>query len=198
MPKKILLQRKMFILILVLTLFFCDAQSNLKEPQNNFNALFHLLDKNYASFKEKDIDWLLKCEEFRKRVSPNTSGSELFKIMIEMLKPLKDAHVTIRAREIDRFFSASRESQIINELRSIPKEKRIQSFKKMTENTLTQNGFEPIIEIGPRFRNEKLFGYTKSSTIGYLRFFRCFSSSLTMNGFSLNKQLSKIFDSFRI
>ena len=64
------------------------------------------------------------------------------------------------------------------------------------ETTLYRNGFDSIKQIGPKFRGKRLFTYTKNETIGYLRFFRSFSTFLKMDGFSLNSQLNKMFDEF--
>ena len=182
--------------------FSCMAQekgntSVKKEPLKNINALCELFKLNYASFEEKKINWKSICQESQKRVSSNTSDKELFEIMTEMLKPLNDGHVTLKAKEINSSFSASRESRIMTELKTIPKTKRKELFKKTINNTLKQNGFEPITEIGPKFRGEKLFEYTRNKKIGYLRFYRSFSKLLVMNGPSLNKQLEKIFDNFK-
>jgi len=152
---------------------------------------------NYASFEEKNINWQSICQKSRDRVSPNTSDKELFQIMTEMLKPLNDAHITLKAKKVDASFSAAREFRIMTELQTIPKAKRKELFKKSINNTLTKNGFESITEIGPKFRGEKLFEYTHNEKIGYLRFYRSFSTLLFKNGLSLNNQLDKIFDNFK-
>jgi C-terminal processing protease CtpA/Prc len=189
--------RKGITLIFGLVIVTCNAQSNSNQPVKNFDALCELFELNYASFEEKKIDWKARCTQFRKRVSANTTDPELFHIMAQMLKPLNDAHVTLKAKALDSTFSAVRETRIMNEISTIPRGKRKQEIKKMTERTLTLNGFEPLVEIGPKFRGEKLFGYTKSKTVGYLRFFRSFSTYAIMNGLSLDSQLKKIFDSFK-
>lgn len=172
------------------------AQTESNNPQKNFDALCDLFDKGYASFEEKGIDWESRCQKFREKISANTSDPELFQIMSELLKPLNDAHVKLKANKLDSSFSASRESRIMNEFRSIPREERKVLFRAMTENTLDKNDFEPIKELGPKFRDEKLFSYTKSANVGYLRFFRSFSKILLMNGPSVDKHLTRIFNSF--
>ena len=195
--------KKLICLLITANIFSitCTAQkskydSTTNEPLENIDALCKLFEENYASFKEKNIDWQSICQKSRKRVSSNTSDDELFEIMTEMLKPLNDGHVTLKAKEINASFSASRESRIMTELKTIPKAERKELFKKSIDKTLEQNGFEPITEIGPKFRGEKLFGYTRNQTIGYLRFYRSFSKLLVMNGPSLNNQLDKIFNDF--
>ncbi len=182
--------------------FSCKAQENentsvKNQPLENIISLCELFKMNYASFEEKNINWDSICQESKKRVSSNTSDKELFQIMSEMLKPLNDAHVSLKAKDINTSFSATRESRIMAEFQNIPKTKRKELFKKSINNTLKQNGFELLTEIGPKFRGEKLFEYTHNEKIGYLRFYRSFSKLLVMNGFSLNNQLKKIFNSFK-
>ena len=189
--------KKILVIIFGLGFITCHAQSDSNKPLKNFDALCDLFDKNYASFEEKNIDWPSRCEQFRQRVSSNTSDAELFQIMAEMLKPLNDAHVSLKAKKLDSTFTATKESRIINELQSIPPKKRKPEVKKMTALTLTRNGFAPLKETGPKFRGEKLFSYTQSKRVGYLRFYRSFSTLPIMNGLSLNNQLKKIFDSFK-
>ena len=196
--------KQIICLIFIANIFFisCKAQENrntttTNQPLKNIDALCELFKMNYASFEEKNINWQSICRKARERVSPNTSDKELFKIMTEMLKPLNDAHVTLKAEKINASFSASRESRIMTELQSIPKTERKELFKKSINNTLTQNKFESVTQIGPKFRGEKLFEYTRNEKIGYLRFYRSFSTLLFMNGLSLNTQLDKIFDNFK-
>jgi hypothetical protein len=172
------------------------AQTNSNEPLKNFDVLCEIFDKGYASFEEKGIDWKSRCKEYRLRVSANSSDPELFYIMTELLKPLNDAHVKLKAKKLDSSFSATRESRIMKEFQSILREERKPMLSAMTENTLTKNDFEPIKELGPKFRDKKLFSYTKSANIGYLRFFRSFGKILLMNGPSVNKHLTSIFNSF--
>lgn len=177
-----------------LTLAYAQTGSN--KPLKNFDVLCELFDNNYASFEEKGIDWKSRCNQFRSQVSANTSDSELFQIMTKLLKPLNDAHVVLKAKNIDSSFSATRESRIMKEFKGTPRKERKPQFRAMTENTLTVNGFEPIVELGPEYRGEKLFSYTKNSEIGYLRFFRSFSKLAVMNPPSVNKYLTTIFNSF--
>lgn len=189
--------RKLVLFVFGFILFSSNAQNSSNKPLKNFDTLCELFDKNYASFEEKNIDWQERCGLFRKKVSSSTSDADLFYIMAQLLKPLNDAHVTLKAKKIDSSFSASRESRILNELRPIPLKNLGREFKKMTEYTLTQNGFAPMTEIGPKFRGKKLFGYTKNKTVGYLRFYRSFSYLVMMNGVFLDKQLNTIFNSFK-
>jgi len=164
------------------------AQSKVQETFDHFCELF---EQNYASFEEKGIDWTKQCNEAKKELTEDSSEDDLFTLITGLLKPLNDAHVTLRAKSLEAGFSASRPSRIIEEIKSIPGPERRPRFKAMTEKTLAAHGFGPIKEIGPKHKGEKLFSYCKNENIGYLRFTRSFS-----NGGGLGKQLDEIFESF--
>ncbi len=174
------------------------ASGSLKaqsEALKTFDAFWELFNEQYASFEEKGIDWDAK-QVFRNRITANTSDEELFDILAEMIKPLNDAHTTLKADEINKRMSASRPSRIMQELSSLPGKDRRPLFSKMTEQTLIRSGFDSIRELGPTFRGEKLFSYSRSENIGYLRFFRSFSTPTKMVGVSLDSQLDQIFEYF--
>lgn len=183
--------------IAFLFFYFPSMGQNSKNPIINFDALCELFELNYASFEEKKIDWSILCECHKKKINSKTSDVELFHLMTELLKPLNDAHVNLTANNIDSSFSASRDSKIRKELSSLPKGTRKSSVRKMTEHTLESNGFKSISSIGPKFRGEKLFEFTNNGNVGYVRFFRSFSTLPWMVGPSLNGQLNQIFDAFQ-
>ncbi|MFK7952169.1 MAG: S41 family peptidase, partial [Ekhidna sp.] len=182
--------------LLCLILLSTGGFGQINKPIENFEAFWNLFNDSYASFEEKKINWSQMRNEFSSKVTVETTDLELFQIFTEMVKPLNDAHITIRAKDLDTAFSASRKSRIRDELSSIPNKDLGTEFRNMTETTLYRNGFDSIKQIGPKFRDKKLFTYTTNSKGGYLRFFRSFSTFLKMDGFSLNSQLNKIFNEF--
>jgi hypothetical protein len=179
------------ILLFNLNIF---GQNKLSKPERNFEYLWNLFNEKYASFEEKNIDWNVKYKTYRTEVTSKTTDLELFNVFKNMLRPLNDGHVSLKANSIDAKFSARKSSKILQELKSIKNKREV--IHKMTNNTLSKLGFAPVIEIGPKFRGNKLFGYTNNSSVGYLRFHRCFSKYALMNGPFLNRQLEKIFKSF--
>ena len=185
------------LIILSILLFNLNifGQNKLSKPENNFEYLWNLFDEKYASFEEKNIDWSLSYKTYRSEVTSKTTDFELFNIFKDMLKPLNDSHVTLKANSINTKFSARKSSKILDELKPI-KNKR-EAMHKMTENTLGKLGFAAVKELGPTFRGNKLFGYTNNSNLGYLRFHRCFSKYAMMNGPFLDSQLETIFKSFK-
>jgi len=170
------------------------AQKN--DPRHNLTVFCEILDKNYASFREKNVDWQQQCKIYQSKVSATTPDSVLFQYMREMLTPLNDAHVSLKSKSLGKSFSATRHSTSVEEFDAVPKKERKPLFKKMTATTLEANGFDKLRHLGPAFRCETLFSYANNGKIGYLRFFRSFSHLYLMNGLFLNHQLNTIFKTF--
>jgi C-terminal processing protease CtpA/Prc len=174
-----------------------NAQS---ESEKSFEVLWNTMNDNYASFKEKNIDWDSTYQVFSKQVNINTTEQELFKIFHEMLTPLNDGHLNILAKSIDTAFSASRYSEVMEELEEVKPKERRPLFNKMIVKTLEKENFKPLKEIGPEFRGRKLFAFSDNGKIGYLRFTRCFSkySKLlkSLSNAKVDKLLNQVFAEF--
>ncbi len=73
----------------------------IEEPANNpeaiFDNLWQTFRHEYAPFEERNIDWDAEYQHFRPLVNSNTSDSELFDVLSQMLAKLDDGHVTITA-----------------------------------------------------------------------------------------------------
>ncbi|MDP6036184.1 MAG: protease, partial [Verrucomicrobiota bacterium] len=54
--------------------------------------------ERYAFFKLRGVDWQKQYKTYRPKVTKNTTDEELFKVLCEMLKPLKDGHVNLKAK----------------------------------------------------------------------------------------------------
>ncbi len=72
-----------------------DAPEYQDSPEENFDALWSIIDSRYCFFKEKDIDWDAIGEKYRSRVDEDTRDLQLFNICEEMLAELKDGHVNL-------------------------------------------------------------------------------------------------------
>ncbi len=185
------------VLVVILSLFQSDyviAQSH--KPVETFEACWKLFNERYASFEEKGIDWGEVYAEFKPMVNPNTTDTELFGVLSKMLEPLGDAHVNLIAKNIDTAFSADRYSRIKEVIRPLPGRKR-PYIVAMNNQTLYEYGFEPMKRLGPTYREDTLFSYTRNDEIGYLRFFRSFSTPSKMVGSSVDAQLDQIFEYFQ-
>lgn len=187
--------RILIIILLVLSCFTLgQTQSNVSPPEQNFDHLWHLFNKSYASFEEKEIDWKAVYNKYRPEVNGQTTDEQLFAIFEKMLKPLNDAHVVLKAKSLGKEMKARRPSKVSTELASLKSIRK--GVTAMNSSTLKEIGFKPIKEIGPKFNGNKLFAYTNNSKVGYLRFYRSFSTMVSMNGVSLNSQLDEIFETF--
>ena len=65
------------------------------DAYGNFDALWTVLDEHYCFFEEKDIDWKAVGQEYRAKITPETTEKELFYICADMLDELKDGHTNL-------------------------------------------------------------------------------------------------------
>jgi tetratricopeptide (TPR) repeat protein len=65
------------------------------DPVLNFEHLWKSLDRNYAQFEVKNVDWNALYKVYRPKVTSRTTKSELWDIMLAMLGHLNDAHVCL-------------------------------------------------------------------------------------------------------
>ena len=87
------------------TLFFCillwpaalQAQqpANDRDPELNFEYVWKSIDRHYAQFDSKHIDWGLIYRVYRPKVTAATSDGELWDTLLSMLRHLNDAHVCL-------------------------------------------------------------------------------------------------------
>ena len=86
----------------------------LSSPEENFEYLWKTLDRNYAIFGPKHVDWDALYSVYRPRVTPMTGDDELFDIMSDMLGHLNDNHVFLSSDDPSRFFCAGYLSQVFS------------------------------------------------------------------------------------
>lgn len=69
------------------------------EPPSTPSAVFEQVwtdfDDYYGLFAVKRVDWDRSFDELRPRVDDDTSEAELYAVLVEMLEPLDDAHVSL-------------------------------------------------------------------------------------------------------
>ena len=82
-----------FVLVFLYSCHSVDEYAN--DPYGNFDALWSILDERYCFFEYKDIDWNQIREKYRSRITEQMTDEELFGVMDEMLKELKDGHVNL-------------------------------------------------------------------------------------------------------
>ena len=65
-------------------------------PENNFEVFWQDMDRFYALFELKGIDWDSLYTVYRPHITPATSKNDLFATLCEMIRPLNDGHVAIQ------------------------------------------------------------------------------------------------------
>jgi hypothetical protein len=78
-------------------------------PADNFEVFARTWSEHYISFDLKKCDWAKVVEVNRSRVTPKTTGPELFDIFEGMIRPFNDTHSFISAPELKRQFRTLRQ-----------------------------------------------------------------------------------------
>ena len=155
-----------------------------EDPEANFEELWQTFHKRYAFFELRGVDWKKQYETFRPKVIKTTTDKELFGIICEMLAPLKDGHVNLKARGNHKGkYNPEDEPHFYREF---PSEPLVQELFKLTNKNLRRNGFDEVED------DTKLFRHAKSDKFGYLRI-------LEFEGLSkkkANAALDRIFSGF--
>ena len=63
------------------------------DPIGNFNALWEEYHELYGLFRLKGVDWVALRSEYRPRITDETTNTELYGVLVEMLDELNDGHV---------------------------------------------------------------------------------------------------------
>ncbi len=134
--------------------------AELSAPEKNFEALWGTFDKRYAFFNERKVNWQAQYKKFRPQVDAETTDKELFKTMCEMLAPLKDGHVTLRARRLgEPEYCPEDLPRFTHEFNTRKLERQ---YKAMVQKTLTANRFDKPKTAG------KILSYSHNDKFGYL------------------------------
>ena len=144
--------------------------TNISQPELNFEVLWHTFEDNYAFFKLRNIDWRKTYNQYRRLINAKTTDDSLYLVLSAMLTPFHDDHINITIPD-GKHFNAGRKSQFGSEFSN---DSLKNLFWQMVNQNLLNYGFGAIQTIGPKFRNTSLFSYAASKDYGYLRFNRCF------------------------
>ena len=136
------------------------AFGQLSEPEKNFEELWNTFHQRYAFFDLKGVDWKAQYEIYRPKVTKDTSDAELFKIMCEMLGPLKDGHINLKAKSLNKkAFNPEETPRFFKEFDSRKLEKQ---YGELIKKTLRAKGF------GEQAEATDLLAYSRSKDFGYL------------------------------
>ncbi len=152
--------------ILVFSLFVsvlpCAIGANLSAPEKNFETLWKTFHERYAFFKLRGVDWQKQYKAYRPKVTKDTTDEELFKIMCDMLKPLKDGHVNLKAKGLGgkkKTFNSEDTPRFFKEFNTGKLEKQ---FGNLVFKTLKNKGFDD------QKKATELLVYTRNKNYGYL------------------------------
>lgn len=78
-------------------------------PAGNFEALWKILDENYCFFdykqKEYGLDWNEVYARYQPRISSEMTDEQLFEVLSEMLRELRDGHTNLYAKhDVGRYW----------------------------------------------------------------------------------------------
>jgi hypothetical protein len=73
-------------------------------PESNYEVFWRTFSEQYPFFILRKIDWSAVDKRFRPQVNANTSSTDLFKMLQQMIEPLFDAHTGIDAKNIREHF----------------------------------------------------------------------------------------------
>ena len=112
------------IYILVISLFAssCHEQEEFaNDPYGNFDALWTNVDQHYCFFKYKNVDWEAIGQQYRAKLRPKMSSTELFDVCSDMLKELRDGHTNLMSGwDVSRYwiweqYPKNYDERIVNE-----------------------------------------------------------------------------------
>jgi len=134
--------------------------AELSEPEKNFEALWGTFNKRYAFFKERKVDWQEQYKKFRPQVDADTTDKELFKTMCDMLAPLKDGHVNLKAKRLGK--PEYNPEELPRFTKEFGTRKLERQYETMVVETLAANGFDKPKTAG------KILSYAHNDKFGYL------------------------------
>jgi carboxyl-terminal processing protease len=136
----------------------------IRDPEKLFDELWETFHNRYPFFKLRGVDWRQQYDNHRPKVTPETSDDELFDIFCQMLDPLDDGHVELKAK-LDkkgrkRYFTAEKKPRFYQEFTDL----QIKELFATTEKTLLANGFGRLMETAAW-----MLRYCRSQSVGYVR-----------------------------
>lgn len=67
------------------------------DPVTVFDSFVSYMDTHYAFFDLYGVDWTATTQAARQRVTPELSEGDLYAVMVDLLRPIKDGHVVLSA-----------------------------------------------------------------------------------------------------
>jgi len=135
-----------------------------RDPEVNFEELWTTFYERYPFFEVRGVDWKKQYDEFRPKVTSETTDDELFDILCKMLEPLNDGHVKLTAKATEdrkkRYFTPEKKPKFWQEF----SDREIEQLFDTTAKTLIANGFERPVKT-----EAWMLHYCRSQEVGYVR-----------------------------
>jgi len=153
------------LLVLSISLLFkgliLSGASKATGPVENFEALWNMFNQRYAFFELRGVDWKAQYEKYRPKVTKNTTDEELYGLMCEMLKPLKDGHVNLKAKSLGKKnpYNPEETPRFLKEFNNRKLEKQ---FEQLVSKTLRDNDFGELKD------STDLLLFSRNKSLGYL------------------------------
>ena len=132
-------------------------------PEKVFDELWETFHRRYPFFQLRGVDWQQQRDKYRPMVTAEKSDDQLFDILCQMLDPLDDGHVELKAKlgkKGKRNFTAEKKPRFYQEFT----DPQIKALFATTEKTLLANGFGSLGETAAW-----MLRYCRSQTLGYMR-----------------------------
>ena len=137
---------------------------SIRDPEKNFKLLWETFNKRYPFFQLRGVNWKRQRDIYGPRVTSKTSDDELFEIFCQMLGPLNDGHVVLKAKASGhrkkRVFTPEKQPRFRQEFTS----REIKQLFKTTGKTLVKNCFGK-----PAATSAWMLRYCRSQKFGYIR-----------------------------
>ena len=137
---------------------------SIRDPEKNFKVLWDTFNKRYPFFQLRNVNWKKQHDTYRSRVTSKTSDDELFEIFCQMLDPLNDGHVELKAKASahrkKRYFNPEKQPRFKQEFTT----RESKQLFKTTEKTLVDNCFGR-----PAATEAWMLRYCRSQKFGYIR-----------------------------
>jgi len=133
-----------------------------RDPEETFEVLWKVFNDRYPFFHLWDVNWRARYDLFRPKVTSHTSDDALFEILCQLISPLKDGHIELRATIQGklRHFNPEQPPRFWREFTK----PEIKQLFKTTEKTLVANGFT-----NPKETSAWMLRYSRSPSFAYLR-----------------------------
>jgi carboxyl-terminal processing protease len=136
----------------------------IRDPEKNFESLWNTFRNRYPFFQLRQVDWKKQYDTYRPKVTKKTSDDDLFDILCQMLDPLNDGHIELKAKGGEhrkaRYFNPEKKPRFHREFAK----RDIKQLFKTTEKTLVRHGFGK-----PGKTKAWMLHYCRSREFGYIR-----------------------------